>query len=336
MAAHERHDDMGARFRELIARPEGLFGFGVTTALDAALAAAEGQESIYAGGYSIAMAKMWPDMGLMNMVEVAHEVEHIVRAAPVPVIADIDDGYGSALNVYRTTEEFLGREIMDPRTGRVRRVAGIHLEDQVYPKRCGHIAGKEVVPIEVAVGKIRMAAEVRNALTPNAVIIARTDAYHSGLAGSMEDAVARGIAYAEAGADLVWCEFNQSDEKSATGFAAGIRRAIPGYPLAFNYSPSLPWHKERMPMTFGELNNMGYKYVFITIAAAHAASYAVAEYAKAILEKGAAALWAMQDKKAGHPTESHHRMAGVPHWQELERRYSPAAGERQERSEGFK
>lgn len=157
MTKVREYDDMCARFRELIARPQGVFGFGVATALDAALAVAEGHECVYAGGYSIAMAKMWPDMGLMNMVEVGHEVSHIVRAAPVPVIADIDDGYGSALNVHRTVEEFLGREIVEPRTTRVRRLAGIHIEDQIYPKRCGHITGKEVVPREVAAGKVRMA-----------------------------------------------------------------------------------------------------------------------------------------------------------------------------------
>lgn len=341
MSEPRKCEDMGLRFRKLIGRPQGLFGFGVANALDAALAEERGAECIYAGGYSIALAKMLPDMGQMTMLEEKAEVEAVVRAVNIPVIADIDDGYGNALNVLRTVSEFLGREHIDFRTDpwTVKRLAGFHIEDQVYPKRCGHIAGKEVVPLEVAAEKIHAAYDVRNALAINAVIIARTDAYHSGISGSMEEAVKRGRAYAAAGADMVWCEFNKPDRESAAQFAEGMRKPpFQGLPLAFNYSPSLAWFQEKDPMTFEELAAMGYKFIFITIAAAHASSFAASEYAKDILERGAEALWEFQEHKEAenHPTKSHHQMARVPMWHGLERKYTPGAKERQEKSEGFK
>ncbi|MBI2048808.1 MAG: isocitrate lyase/PEP mutase family protein, partial [Parcubacteria group bacterium] len=267
---------MGKRFRELIKRPEGLFGFGVATALDGAEAERQGAECIYAGGYSIAMAKMLPDMGMMNMVEVKAEVEAIARSVAVPVIADIDDGYGNALNVLRTVSEFLGREFLDFRSWKTHRLAGIHLEDQRHPKRCGHIAGKEIVSAVEAADKISAASHVRNILCPSAVVISRTDAYHSGLANSLDEAVRRSKIYADAGADLVWCEFNQPSREAAERFAEGVRKkSHADLPLAFNYSPSLPWYKEKNPMTFEELNRMGYKFIFVTIAAGHAGSMAV-------------------------------------------------------------
>lgn len=330
--------DLGSRFRYLISRPEGLFGFGVATALDAAEAEKQGVECIYAGGYSIAMAKMLPDMGMMTMTEVKAEVEAIARSVAIPVIADIDDGYGNALNVLRTVSEFLGREFLDFRSWQTHRLAGIHLEDQRYPKRCGHIAGKEVVSVDEAREKIYAASRVRNVLCPSAVIIARTDSYHSGSKNSMAEAIGRSRIYATFGANLIWCEFNQPSREAAMQFADGVKkRPFANLPLAFNYSPSLDWYKEKNPMTFEELNQMGYKFIFITIAAAHAGSMAVSDYMKKIKENGAAALWEMQETKAmaNHPTKSHHLMARVPLWQELEEKYVPDAKKRQSKTEGF-
>lgn len=336
----QNFDDVGKLFRGLIKRPKGLFGFGVANALDAALAEERGAECIYAGGYSIAMAKMRPDMGQTTMLEQLREVEAITNAVSVPVIADIDDGYGNALNVLRAVSEFLGREFVDFRTEpwTVRRLAGLHLEDQVYPKRCGHISGKEVVPAVVMAGKIRAACDVRDALYPNAVIIARTDAYHSGIAASMDEIVLRGCLYADAGADLVWAEFNDTNRKSPEEFAEGMQKCHPNLPLAFNYSPSLEWWSSPNPLTFDELAEMNYKFIFITIAASHAGSYAVSEYMREIKEIGAEALWFWQRRKVhtNHPTRSHHQMARVPMWQQLERKYLPDAERRQQKGEGFK
>ena len=337
MASYRKLDDTGIRFRQLMRRKQGVFGFGVRDAFDASLAEAAGSEVIYAGGYSIALSKMRPDMGQVNMVEQAEEVLDIARAVSLPVIADADDGYGNALNVHRTVTEFLGREVYDPRTGHVRRLAGIHLEDQVFPKRCGHIAGKEVVPRSVMVKKVELASRLRDEIHPNGVIIARTDVYHSDKPGSMQETVDRGRAYAEAGADSVWAEVNTTDRKVAFDFAEQLLKHLPAdYPLSFNYSPSLKWAEAPSPLTFEELAEAGYKFIFVTIAAAHAASYSVYEYAKTLKERGAWALWFMQQVKRGHPTESHHQMGRVAMWQDILRQYSPDEEEREKTSEGFK
>lgn len=333
----DNRKDMGLRFRELINRPQGLFGFGVGNALEASVAEKAGMESIYLGGYTMAMYKMLPDMGMMNMVEVLNEVSAVVRASSCPVIADIDDGYGDAKNAIRTASEFLGREFIDYSTNpwTVKRLAGIHIEDQKFPKRCGHIAGKDIISRDEFIGKIKAVASVRIALNRNAVIIARTDAYHSEKPGSMQEAIDRAVAAAYAGAELVWFEDNKPSRETACLFAEGVRSRIPNLPLAFNYSPSLSWFKEASPLTFDELVMMGYKYIFITIAAGHAASYAVYEYAREIKNFGAEALWDFQKFKVGHPTEFHHKMAGVPIWQKLEEEFVPGAGEKQKSGEGF-
>lgn len=335
MADSALHVNMGKRFQELTLRPQGVFGFGVATPLDAYLAVQAGVECIYAGGYSIALSQMQPDMGRVTMIEQRDAVMDIVRASAVPVIADIDDGYGGVLNVHRTAEEFFGRHVLDPETNVVRRVAGVHIEDQRFPKRCGHIAGKELVPIGEMVGKLQMLDMVRAAVDPDIVIIARTDAYNSKIPGSLDEAVMRAVTYAVHGADYLWAEFNTCDRAPVREFAERVRRALPGFPLAFNYSPSLSWSDEPDPMDFSELNAMGYKFIFVTIAAAHATMRADYDYARDFCETGVAALWEMQKAKRGHPTESHHLVARVPFWQELERRFAPEAAERQERGEGF-
>jgi isocitrate lyase len=153
-------------------------------------------------------------------------------------------------------------------------VAGIHIEDQVFPKRCGHIAGKTIIGEEQAVGKYRAAVDTRDRLSPDFVIIARTDAYGA-VGGSLDEAIRRGRAYADAGVDLVWPELSSPDREPAVAFARAMRESHPHVPLAFNYSSSFKWHKDPNPFTFAELGELGYRFIFITLFAAHAGMYAV-------------------------------------------------------------
>jgi len=334
----QNHRDPGNEFRMLLARPQGIFGYGVENAIGAVSAEKAGVEAIYAGGWSIAGSKARPDLGHVTMTEQRDQVREIVRATSLPVIADIDDGYGNALNVQRTVAEFFGFLEYDFETRTVRRLAGVHIEDQVLPKKCGHIAGKKLVSLKTMAGKVRMAARTRDDVYPSGVIIARTDAFNSKIPGSMEDAVARAVAYADAGADLLWCELNGCGRELPLAFAAGVKRHHPDIPLAFNYSPSLPWAK--MPLaerlTFPDLVAMGYRFIFVTIADFHAHTWASYEYASSFRQDGAVALWKMQKKKQGHPTEDHQALMRVHLWQELEREFVPGAAEEQEQGEGFK
>src|SRR5262249_59037936 len=134
----------------------------------------------------------------------------IASAVQMPIIADADDGYGSALNTMRTVAEYV-------RTG----VAGIHLEDQEYPKRCGHIAGKTVVSRAEAVGKFRAAVAERDRLDRDFVLIARTDAFGA-VGGSLEEAIWRGRAYADVRGGLGWCELSSAAPRPAAAFSPAV------------------------------------------------------------------------------------------------------------------
>jgi len=241
----------------------------------------------------------------------------------VPIIADADDGYGNALSTMRTVQEFV-------KTG----VAGIHIEDQRFPKRCGHIAGKTIVSREEALGKYRAALAERDRLDRDFVIIARTDAYGA-VGGSMEEAIWRGRAYADAGVDSVWCELSSSDRGPAIEFARAMKQTHPKLPLSFNYSSSFRWHQDANPLTFGELGELGYKFIFITLYGAHASMFAVWNAMQELVKNEEQGQWTLERTKVGHPTESHHVMARVAHFQEFERKYIPGTEERLKGSAGF-
>jgi isocitrate lyase len=314
---------MGRKFRQLLDDESYVFTGGVYSPLDAQIAEKVGMKAIYLSGYSMALANGWPDMGLLTMTEVTRIASMVASAVQIPIIADADDGYGNALTTMRTVQEFM-------KTG----VAGIHIEDQRFPKRCGHIAGKTLVSREEAVGKFRAALDVRNRLDPDFVIIARTDGFGA-VGGSLEEAIWRGRAYADAGVDLVWCELSNASREPAVAFARAMRQSHPNLPLAFNYSSSFKWSSDPNPFLFRELGELGYRFIFITLYAAHAGTYATWNAMEDLVKNQEQAQWTLERMKAGHPTESHHVMARVSHFQELERRYIPGSEERLRGSDGF-
>src|SRR6266566_1811367 len=316
-------DSKGKAFRQLLRDEPYLFTGGIYSPLDAQIAESAGMKSIYLSGYSVAMLNGWPDMGLLTMTEVAKTASMVASAVDVPIIADADDGYGNALSTMRTVQEFV-------KTG----VAGIHLEDQRFPKRCGHIAGKVCVSREEALGKYRAAVDVRNRLDPDFFIIARTDAYGA-VGGSLEEAIARGRLYADAGVDSVWAELSNASREPAIEFAQAMRKTHPNLPLSFNYSSSFKWSSDSNPLTFKELGELGYKFIFITLFAAHAGMYATWNAMEELARDQEQAQWRLEKTKAGHPTESHHVMARVAHFQELEKQYIPGTEERIKGSHGF-
>lgn len=316
-------ESMGRKFRQLLDDESYVFTGGVYSPLDAQIAERVGMKAIYLSGYSVALANGWPDMGLLTMTEVTRIASMVASAVQIPIIADADDGYGNALTTMRTVQEFM-------KTG----VAGIHIEDQRFPKRCGHIAGKTLVSREEAVGKFRAALDVRNRLDRDFVIIARTDAFGA-VGGSLEEAIWRGRAYADAGVDLVWCELSNASREPAVAFAQAMRQSHPNLPLAFNYSSSFKWSSDPNPFLFRELGELGYRFIFITLYAAHAGMYATWNAMEDLVKNQEQAQWTLERMKAGHPTESHHVMARVSHFQELERRYIPGSEERLRGSDGF-
>lgn len=324
----------GQLLRELIAKPEGVFAFGISSAIEAVVAKMAGHETLYVGGYAAAALRGYPDMGIIGQAEMLQHIQYICEAVPdCLVIADIDDGYGSEHNVRRTVKDLCEKTS----------IAGFHIEDQPHPKRCGHIAGKKVLPIEEFLGKLYAATDMKNSIDPLRIVIARTDAFSSAggtknpwIGGDIAEAVKRGLAYAKAGADLVWCEFPAASRRSADAFARGMANHMPSLGLAFNVSPSFRWDLEENPMTRPELVSMGYKYLFSTYAGLMASMRGVYQAALEFKEKDIGGLIELQKRLAGTPTQSAMKVLGVDRYQEIERRYSPEAGKRLDDSEGFK
>ncbi len=162
----------------------------VLNALHAKIAEAVGFEAVYMTGAGTAAERGFPDVGLVTMTEMVTNARYIAQAVRIPVICDADTGYGNPLNVQRTVREYEAAG-----------VAGLHLEDQVFPKKCGFFAGKQVLPLEEHVQKIRAALDARN--DPDFAIIARCDAY---AVTGWEETVQRCRAYRDAGADLVFVD----------------------------------------------------------------------------------------------------------------------------------
>ena len=185
------------RLRELLSGNGMVRAPGVYDGITAKLAEQAGFDALYMTGAGTSMARGYPDFGLLTLTEMAGNATMIARSVAVPVIADADTGYGNELNVTRTVREY-------ERGG----VAGLHIEDQVSPKRCGHLDGKEVVPRGEFVAKIRAAVAAR--MDPDFVIIARTDA-RSVL--GLDEAVARANLALAAGADIAFVEAAATQEE---------------------------------------------------------------------------------------------------------------------------
>ena len=181
---------MRKRLRELLAADTMAVGPLLFDGLQAKIAQAAGFQLVYMSGAGTAAARGYPDVGLITMSEMVQNLRYIAAAVEVPVISDADTGYGNPLNVWRTVREYEDAG-----------AAALHIEDQVFPKRCGFLAGKQVIPQAEMATKVRAACEARR--DPNLVIIGRCDA----LAVNGWDEVERRCrAYREAGADLIFVD----------------------------------------------------------------------------------------------------------------------------------
>jgi len=218
---------------------------GVFNALVAKMAERLGFQAVYLSGGALSAAQGVPDVGLLSVAEFVAEARSIAQATSLPLLCDADTGFGEALNVERTVRLFESAG-----------VAGIHLEDQELPKRCGHLSGKSLVDAEVMAAKIRAAVAARR--ESSFVIIARTDA--RGVTG-FEDAVRRARLYLQAGADAIFPEALESVEEFRA-FAQAVPAPLLANNTEFGRSPNLD------VATFGSL---GYRMVLFPLSAFRAA-----------------------------------------------------------------
>lgn len=278
--------------KQLFQRDRLLVAPGCFDGLSARLVEEAGFEAAYLSGGAVARSMGIPDIGLVTMSEVIDRAAQVVAAVKIPIIADADTGYGNAVNLVRSVREF-------ERTG----VAAIHIEDQITPKRCGHLDGKEVIPLAEMEKKLQAALASRS--DPDFSIIARTDA--RGVHG-FEDAIRRGRAFAKLGVDAIFVEAPQSEAELEE-----IPRALPDVPLLVNVfkggkTPMLPVER---------LQQMGYRIAIYPSETQRAAIHAMRQALALLKREGTTEK--MDD--ALTTFKERDKVVGLDEWQELEKQY---------------
>jgi len=228
---------MTEQFRKLLRRDGMITAPGAYDCITARLIEQAGFEAVYMTGAGTAATLGYPDYGLITMSEMADNAGRIASAVSVPVIADADTGYGNELNVVRTVREYEKRG-----------VAGIHIEDQGFPKKCGHLDNKVLIPLEEYLAKIRAAVSARS--DPDFLIIARTDA--RAVVG-FEEAIRRANAALEAGAGMAFVEAPQTLEE-----VAAVPRLVKG-PCLLN----VVWRGKTPDVSLDDAQGMGYKLAIV-------------------------------------------------------------------------
>ena len=283
------------RLRELLARPEPLVAPGAYDALSARLIEQAGFDVVYMTGFgSTASLVGRPDVGLLTGTEMVDNARRIAAAVDLPVIADADTGYGNAINVVRTVQAY-------EQAG----VAGIHLEDQVMPKKCGHMSGKAVITADEMVGKIRAAVAARR--DPEFLLIARTDAAAvEGLPAALD----RARAYAAAGADVLFVEAPTSED-DIERVATELRGVAP---LVFNWAEG----GRTPPIPLARIAELGFAMVLFPIGTLLAATAGIRRLLATLRADGVPSA-AMPDL----PTfDGFTDLIGLPEIRDLESRFT--------------
>ncbi len=230
-----------ATLREMFHAGETVLAPGCYDALGARLIEEAGFPAAYMTGFGTAASHLGrPDVGLMTLPEMADNARRIAQAVDIPVIADADTGYGNSINVIRTVREYEAAG-----------VAAIHIEDQVMPKKCGHMEGKQVVPAREMAAKVSAAVAARR--SPELLIIARTDAR---AVEGLDSALARGRAYVDAGADALFVETPQSEAE-----IEALARSFPDVPLLFNYAEG----GKTPAVSYARLHELGFSMVIFPL-----------------------------------------------------------------------
>ena len=291
-----RPSEPRAQLRELLAAGDPLVAPGAYDALSARLVEEAGFSAVYMTGFgSTASLIGRPDVGLLSGAEMIDNAARIVSAVDVPVVADADTGYGNAVNVLRTVRGY-------EQVG----VSAIHLEDQVMPKKCGHLSGKAVVPREEMVGKLRAATAARS--DPDFLLIARTDA---AAVHGLDEALERARAYAVAGADVLFVEAPTS-EADVEHVARELRGVAP---LVFNWAEG-----GRTPsLSLERITELGFSLVLFPIGTLLAATAGMRALLATLRTDGTPAAALPELPSFAEFTD----LMGLPEIRELEQRFAP-------------
>jgi 2,3-dimethylmalate lyase len=290
------------RLRKLLTnKDELLIMVVVGTAHEAQLAEKVGFKALGVSGSNTSSQILGlPDAGLITVTELVENVERICRAADLPVRVDCDTGFGNAINVRRTVESVI-------RAG----AAALFIEDQVAPKRCGFVKGKQLISLEEAVGKYRAAVDVRNELDPDFIIMARSDA-RGAVGGGLDEVIRRGKAYVAAGADIFYPEALQSRDEIKK-----VRDALKDCLLYASVSAIKP------PLTEQEYKELG-----LCMAISHISrvgSVAMYDYLVELKERGIGVHGEFLERTKSHPLGGYGKfdLTGFPKIVEWEKKYLP-------------
>jgi 2-methylisocitrate lyase-like PEP mutase family enzyme len=287
------------RFRNMIDQPGIIVGLCAYDCISARLIEEAGFKVVFHGGYNTAAPLLgMPDVGLITMPETVGYARNMAAAVNIPVICDIDDGFGDIINVIRTTNEVIKSDL-----------AGMYIEDQKFPKKCPALGGNEVVSTDFMLRKLRAANQVRQEEDPDFVLIART---FSGRAINMDEAIKRSIAYAQEGADIIFVDLCYTDEAidQLKRIAAEIG---PHAHVLANMTETVG----RPLLTTQELEDMGFKIAYYPIAAMITAAGAVQKMLKELKEKGTTK--GLVDKMM--PFADIGKLMGIDRIQELEKKF---------------
>lgn len=289
--------------RQKLERRQALVVPGCHDALSAKLIEHAGFEAIQVSGFGLAGSLLGkPDVGLVEMKDILDHTWRIARAVSIPVMADIDTGGGNAINALDITERLIAMD-----------VAGVNIEDQVFPKRCGHMAGKQVISAEEMAGKVRAMADARRRLGSDLVINARTDAF---AVYGLEEAIRRGNLYLEAGADMVFIDgiARRSDIERAVREIRGL--------LSVNLMDAVSGVKTEL-IPIPELARMGVARVSIPVASILVVHRALKEFFQALRASPTGLLEGQTHWLTSF--REYTEFVGLPEYRELEDRYLPRA-----------
>ncbi|GHV49549.1 isocitrate lyase-family enzyme [Synergistales bacterium] len=270
---------------------------GVYDGLSARICEMAGFEAVFHSGYGTAAAQLgMPDVGLLTLSEMASQARAVSRAVDIPVLADADNGFGNAINAARTVEEYI-------RSG----AAGLFIEDQAIPKRCGHMGGKSVISWEEMEGKLRAAIDTRGAIDPDFLIMCRVDSL---AVNGFDDALSRAVSAVELGADLIFIEALETKDQMARACSA-VKA-----PLMLNLIEG-----GKTPLiSYEEAADLGFRIVVPALTALFAAAKGMYDVMKQVRENGVS----LDYRERLFDFASFAKIVHLDKIQEMERKYLPA------------
>lgn len=286
------------QLRQLLQQRQALVVPGVHDAITAKIVQMVGFKAVQVSGFGLAASYLGlPDMAFLSFEEMRNFTRNIVDAVDLPVMADADTGFGNSVNAMYVTEKLI-------KAG----CASMNIEDQMFPKRCGHMEGKTIISMEEMALKIKACAEVRDKLDPDFVINARTDGI--AIAG-IDEAIRRGNAYIDAGADMVFVEAPRSIEQIEKAV-----KEIHGL-VSINFFDSIEGGKTPL-LHYQQMRDLGVARISVPVGSVFAEVKAEMEYLKAIKDD-----IAPERKDLLVPFATFRDIVGVPHYRELEKEYLP-------------